>query len=129
MLRRSIKKILIGASLLGLFGVGLVAEAGHNYTSYSTTVGKFNGSGYTGYQTKSVSGQKANVYLKNNGGYNVDVRTTSSGSNGTWSRNLNAGSRRSLTNGHNKGTRVRLQFSNDLTTRVNTQAHGSWRSN
>ncbi|EKU93090.1 Uncharacterised protein [Alloiococcus otitis] len=125
-----ISKVVVGSSLLGAFGLGIVAEAGQTYTNYSTTVGRLNGSGYTSYQTKSVSGQKADVYLANNGGYKVDVRTNSrDGSSGEWSRGLTAGSRRQLTNGHNKGSKVRLHFSNNITTRVNTQAQGNWRSN
>lgn len=123
------KKILIGGFLLTLFGAGIVVEAGHSYRSYSTTVGRLNGSGYTGYQTKIVPGQKAKVYLKNNGGYKVDVRTNSAESNGEWSRNLIAGSEGDLTNGHDTDEKVRLHFSNDITTRVKTQANGRWKSN
>jgi len=116
-------------TVLGLLGFASFAEAGHNYIKYDTTVGKFNGNGYSAEQKKSVAGQKADVSHTSNGGYNVDVRTTSRGSNGKWARNVKAGDSRQLTNGHNKGTRTKLQFSNDLTTRVDTQSRGSWRSN
>lgn len=130
MKRSFISKVILDSSLLGAIGVGTVEQASHTYTSYSTTVGRLNGSGYTSYQTKSVSGQKADVYLANKGGYKVDVRTNSrDGSNGAWSRGLTAGSRRQLTNGHSKGSKVRLHFSNDIMTHVNTQAQGNWRSN
>lgn len=117
----------VGAALL-LTG-GIYTQAGTTFYSYSTTVGAFNGSGYTAYQTKSVAGQKADLEHNGNGGYDVDVRTTSSGSNGTWSRDVQAGDVRQLSNSHNKGTNTRLQFSNDLTTRVSTQSTGIWRSN
>lgn len=124
------KKFLISTvAFLGILGFASFIEAGHDYVYYDTTVGRFNGNGYSDVQTKSVAGQKADVSHLSNGGYNVDIRTTSSGSNGTWARNVKAGDVRQLTNGHNKGTQTRLQFSNDLTTRVDTQSRGYWRSN
>ncbi len=53
--------------------------ASTRYKNYDTTVGKLNGNGYTGYQTKIVSG--ANGTLRSNsvgGKYKVDVQVTGS---------------------------------------------------
>ncbi|MBC6308863.1 hypothetical protein HCJ66_04755 [Listeria sp. FSL L7-1582] len=126
------KKMIAATLVLGFLGVFTVSgfvNAGTTKVNYSTTVGKLNGSGYTGYQAKTTAGTKADLYSLKTGNYNVDVRTTSSGSNGTWSRDVNNATTRQLSNSHNKGTNVRLQFSNDITTTVNVQASGSWRSN
>lgn len=126
MFKNIIKGVVVASVLVGL---GTVAEAGQSFSNFSTTVGRFGGSGYTSYQTKAVTGQRADVYLFNNGGYRVDVRTNSPGSSGTWSRGLSAGSKRKLSNRHSSGSKTRLQFRNRLNTRVNTQARGIWRSN
>lgn len=134
------KKIGIGlmaASFLGFGGMSYVqasedietAPRGLTTASYSTTVGSFGGSGYTGYQKKERAGQKADLYSTKTGNYKIDARTNSAGSNGTWSNDIYNKVTRQLANSHNKGTNTRVQFKNKLTTPVNTQASGSWRSN
>lgn len=124
------KKILTG--VLGvaiLFTSAISTQAGTDLKGYNTTVGPFNGSAYSGEQTKAVAGQKADVNHTSNGGYTIDIRTTSNGSNGTWSRSLAAGDKRQLSNSHNKSTKVKLHLSNNVNTRVSTQAIGKWASN
>ncbi|WP_235045433.1 hypothetical protein [Anoxybacillus ayderensis] len=49
------KLVLMGLSV-GLVAFGGVVQAGTSWSEYNTTVPKFNGSGYTGYQTKESSG-------------------------------------------------------------------------
>ncbi|MBK3913718.1 hypothetical protein [Listeria ivanovii] len=112
-----------------LFASVSYVQAGSTYANYSTTVGKFNGNGYTAYQTKKVAGQKANVKSTKTGGYKLNVRTNSAGSNGTWSADFTNSKNIDLSNGHNKGTKTRLHFSNKITTTRDVQASGSWRSN
>ncbi|MBC2174441.1 hypothetical protein HCB31_15120 [Listeria booriae] len=126
------KKLIAATLVLGFISVFVTStfvNAGTTKADYSTTVGKLNGSGYTGYQSKATAGTKADLYSTKTGNYEVDVRTNSSGSNGTWSRAVKNGTTRQLSNSHNKGTNVRLQFSNNITTLVNVQVSGSWRSN
>lgn len=65
MFKNIIKGVVVASVLVGL---GTVAEAGQSFSNFSTTVGRFGGSGYTSYQTKAVTGQRADVYLFNNGG-------------------------------------------------------------
>lgn len=128
-LRGAVGPLIAGAVLAT--GAGL-AVAGTSYSNFSTTVGKFNGNGYTGNQTKSGSGTVANVTTSSVGGsYVVDARVQrSNGSDsGAWSRNLSDGSSRSLTNGIPSGASTRVQFSNDILTRVDVQVSGRWRSN
>lgn len=48
-----IKKFAIPLAVVVMLAVGTSAWAGTSFQSYSTTVGKFNGNGYTAYQTKS----------------------------------------------------------------------------
>lgn len=36
--------------------------AGSAYLEYNTTVGRLNGNGYTGYQTKEISGANTQLY-------------------------------------------------------------------
>ena len=46
-------------AVVGMLAVGTSAWAGTSFQSYRTTVGKFNGNGYTAYQTKSGAGTAA----------------------------------------------------------------------
>lgn len=127
------RKLVKGIAVTGLAAlmIGTCAFAGTSYESYNTTVGKFNGSGYSDYQTKTTSG--ANGYIKSKkvgGDYVVDVRMNGLG-NGSWVRNLTDGTNKSLP-GHykqTKGSDVRVKFSNDITTPVNVQVSGTWKSN
>lgn len=108
-----------------------INERGYTYRSFSTTVGKVNGNGYTGFQTKEVSGANAQVKKFANGGYKADIRMIDrDGSNGTWTRQKSSGS--FSVDGHKshiKGEGVRLQISNNSTTLKDTQASGEWQSN
>ena len=113
--------------------MGVLSYAGTSYSKYNTTVGRFNGNGYTGFQKKAWSG--ANGVLKSSsvgGGYHVDARMIDTkGHVGKWTRRVN--SKRTYTLGgnskHRKGKSVRVQFSNDLTTPVAVQVTGKWKSN
>lgn len=108
------------------------AMAGTSYSKYNTTVGRFNGNGYTSYQTKATAG--ANGYIKSTnvgGNYVVDVRMTSSSGNGSWVRDLDDQDNRSLPGSSKmkKNCSVRAQFSNDWNTPVAVQVAGTWKSN
>lgn len=101
-------------------------------SSYNTTVGKFNGSGYSDYQVKAVSGANGWIESEKVGGsYTVDVRMNSSAGNGKWFRNLGDGLTGELpgNSAQVSGSNVRLRFSNDITTPVNVQVIGNWKSN
>lgn len=129
-MKKVIKSIAVSAMAVMMFGT--MAYAGTSYSKYNTTVGKFNGSGYSGYQTKSISG--ANGYISSStvgGSYVVDARMNSSSGNGSWLRNVNDGTKAELPGNSNqkKGSSVRVKFSNDITTPVNVQVVGSWKSN
>lgn len=115
---------ILAASLLG----GGAAYAGQTYKSYNTTVGKFNGSGYTGYQTKSITGAAGKLDSGSVGGsYKVDARMEGS-KDGDWATEITDGSFRYLYNQSGAGSGVRVQFSNDWNTRVNVQVSGQWKS-
>lgn len=128
------KNIIRGISAVGITTMlfAATAFAGTSKTGYNTTVGKFNGSGYSDYQKKATSGANGWIYSTRVGGsYTVDVRMNSTAGNGAWLRNLNDGTSASLP-GHSSqtaGSSVRLKFSNDITTPVNVQVEGSWKSN
>lgn len=125
------KKFAVLGLAIGLIAFGGAAQAGTTYSSYSTTVGSYNGSGYTSYQTKATSGAYGNLSSSVVGGsYTVDARMTSpSGGTGSWVQSVGDNDSRSLPNSIAKGSSARVQFSNDLTTPVNVQVSGSWRSN
>lgn len=128
----ALKALVVPACLATL---SFTAMAGNSYTKYDTTVGKFNGNGYSGTQTKETSG--ANGYIISDsvgGGYSVDVRMQKSNgsASGEWYRNLKSGTNTGYEiDGHvdqKSGDSVRLQFSNDLTTHVDVQVTGWWLS-
>lgn len=125
-----IKAVTLGSVAVMMFST--VAWAGTSYSTYSTTVGRFNGSGYTAYQTKSIAG--ANGYIKSTkvgGDYVVDVRMVSPSGNGSWLRDVDDTTSAYVPGKSSQldGCQVRLEFSNDITTPVNTQVEGSWKSN
>lgn len=110
----------------------MAAFAGTKYESYNTTVGKFNGNGYSGYQTKSSSGESGQISSTKVGGdYVVDARMNSRAGNGNWLGNLDDNEVRLLPGNDKlvKGTDVRVQFSNDWNTPVAVQVVGKWKSN
>lgn len=82
-------KIIISILSLGILGISTV-QAGTASSGYNTTVGKLNGKGYTGYQTKSISGANGHLKSKKVGGdYFVDARMiNSNGTAGGWRRNI-----------------------------------------
>lgn len=123
--------------LLGIILVSssFIAFAGTQYEGYNTTVGKFNGSGYSGYQTKAISGNAGWVLSKTVGtaakDYEVDVRMIDVDKNaGDWARNIGDADHSMLdaSTEHKAGESVRLQFSNDLTTPKDIQVVGDWKS-
>lgn len=122
------------ALLFGLiFIFSISAYAGTTSRSYDTTVGKFNGSGYTGYQVKDATGTPGDLNSTFVGGsYKVDGRMVDdSGDTGDWERNIDDWSVVTL-DGDNQqlsGEEIRVQFSNDLSTPVDVQVTGSWKSN
>lgn len=129
-MKKSKTKIAIAGAALGLLLAGGAVQAGTTYSSYSTTVAPFNGSGYTSYQTKSASGTYGNLRSSTVGGsYTVDARMQASSGTGSWVRSVTDSDTRNLPNSVTKGSSARVQFSNDATTPVNVQVSGSWRSN
>lgn len=107
------------------------AHATGTWTSYATTVPRLNGSGYTGTQTKTISGAYGGLRSDAVGGdYVVDARlqNSSGGQSGSWARNIGDSSSANLPNSIPSGTSSRVQFSNDATTTVNGQVEGDWRA-
>lgn len=122
----------IVATSIAVMTLGTAAYAGTSYESYNTTVGKFNGNGYTDYQKKSTAG--IDGYIKSTkvgGSYVVDVRMNSSAGNGSWARGLDDNDERSLPGNSKmkKNDNIRVQFSNDWNTPVAVQVAGTWKSN
>ncbi|MCQ4925156.1 hypothetical protein CIW83_05345 [Tissierella sp. P1] len=117
--------------LIALIIMGSVsAYAGTSWSSFSTTVPRFNGSGYTSYQTKSISSEDAEVDIDYVGGdYEVDIRLVSQNRNSKWERNVVDGMFFYIPNSVQAGERCRLEISNDLSTPVKVQVEGEWRSN
>lgn len=127
-MKMNVKKTVATSSLL-VMAIASTAMAGTSYSKYNTTVGKLNGNGYTGYQTKSTAG--ANGYIKSTnvgGNYVVDARMSSSSGNGSWVRNLDDNENRSLPGSAKmkKGCSVRTHFSTDWDTPVAVQVRGQW---
>lgn len=125
-----IKKFAIPLAVVGMLAVGTSAWAGTSFQSYSTTVGKFNGNGYTAYQTKSGAGTAADLRSKSVGAdYVVDARLQAASGTGGWARDVGDNDTRQLWNSVQKGASARVQFSNDWNTSVDVQVSGTWRSN
>lgn len=127
-----IKAAVVTSAALLLFGSSVYA--GTSMESYSTTVGKFNGSGYTSYQTKTYTIDKGELYSNAVGGnYNVDVRMCSSANKkAKWIRDVDDNTTYEIPTNSKEikaGNNVRLEFSNDLTTPVKVQVEGKWKSN
>ncbi|WJY26568.1 hypothetical protein [Sporosarcina trichiuri] len=124
------KKMVVGfLAFVLLISGGALTKAGTAFTSYNTTVGKFNGSGYTSYQTKAKS--SADGYLNSatvGGNYQVDARMNSSSGTGPWVR-IDDNRSYFLINSVKSGAAARVQFSNDLSTPVSVQVTGTWSSN
>ncbi|WP_035770112.1 hypothetical protein [Arthrobacter castelli] len=123
--------IITGLAATALIFTGAAAaNAGGSLQGYNTTVGKFNGSGYTGFQKKSIPGATGELESSRVGGnYVVDVRMIHKGSNdGAWTRNVTDYTLYYLYNDIPGGNSTRLQFSNDITTPVNVQVVGAWAS-
>ena len=126
----ALRALVVPACLVTL---SLTAMAGNTYTSYDTTVGRFNGSGYSGTQTKETSGANGRIKSTSVGGnYTVDVRMQKSDESacGDWYYSLNDNVDTQYKIGGHKdqmhGDSVRLQFSNDLLTAVTVQVTGTW---
>ena len=125
-----IKKFAIPLAVVGMLAVGTSAWAGTSFQSYSTTVGKFNGNGYTAYQMKSGAGTAADLRSKSVGAdYVVDARLQAASGTGGWARDVGDNDTRQLWNSVQKGASARVQFSNDWNTSVDVQVSGTWRSN
>lgn len=129
------RNYIAGLALVGvLVAVPLVAEAGTRYESYSTTVTKFNGNGYTETQTKVVTDKSGSLSSSSVGGkYKVDAcmalpRHATCVIGASWIR-VDDGTQASLKNWVVQGNTPRVRFSNDLRTPVNVQVSGSWKSN
>lgn len=130
-MKKKIVKTSVIAGMVGML-IGSTAYAGTATTPYGTVVGRFNGYGYSSYQTKAVSGKDGYIYSSKVGGkYKVDVRMTSSKGNGKWLRNVTDGTQKSVKahSKHTKGSDIRLQFSNDAFTPVTVYVEGTWKSN
>lgn len=130
----SLKSKLVGVALAAgilVSGGALAANAGDHWSNYNTTVGKFNGNGYTGTQKKAIAGAAGELRSKSVGGkYVVDARLQRSNGkqSGQWARRVNSGTRASLYNSLPAGARTRVQFSNNISTTVDVQVSGTWRS-
>ncbi|CUA78980.1 hypothetical protein [Anoxybacillus suryakundensis] len=123
------KLVLFGLSV-SLLAFGGAVQAGASWSEYNTTVPKFNGSGYTGYQTKASSGTYGELNSDVVGGsYTVDARMQATSGTGSWVRSITDNDYRNLPNSVPKGLSARVEFSNDLTTPVDVQVSGRWRSN
>lgn len=108
------------------------AMAGTAYTDYNTTVGRFNGNGYSKSQTKAIGG--ANGYILSGvvgANYTVDVRMNCNKGNASWLRDLDDNQSKWLPGYYKQtaGESIKLQFSNDLLTPVAVQVDGRWKSN
>lgn len=125
---RLTKKIgIVGVSAAFVMAGG-AAFAGTSYANYNTTVAPYNGSGYTGYQTKAITGAAGYLDSESVGGsYKVDARMEGA-SDGDWARDITDGSFRYLYNQSSAGASVRVQFSNDWNTPVHVQVTGRWKS-
>ena len=129
-MKKTIKIAAVVIVIAALFGGAVYA--GTSYDRYNTTVGRFNGAGYSQYQTKAVGGANGFISSASVGGsYTVDARMNSSKGNGAWLRSVNDGTKAGLPGNAKQtaGTSVRVQFSNDLLTPVNVQVEGYWKSN
>ena len=130
-MKRKFIKTGVIAGIVGML-VGSTAYAGTAAHPYGVVVGRFNGYGYTDYQTKVFSGKDGYIYSTEVGGkYKVDVRMTSSGGNGAWLRDVTDGTQKALKahSKHTNGSKVRMQFSNDAFTPVTVYVEGYWKSN
>ena len=128
------KKFKVFITILVILAVGSsMAYAGTSYKSYSTTVGKLNGNGYTAYQTKAKTGANGTLVSSSVGGkYTVDARMQDkNGIIGPWTRDVDDNKTYTLKGhaNHIKGYGIRVHFSNDLTTTVDIQVEGKWKSN
>lgn len=124
------RAVAMAVSALAILGAGAsTAHADYGTQGYNTTVGRFNGDGYSGSERKSFTDDSGRIYSGSVGGnYQVDARMISQ--SGTWLGSgwarIDDGTVASLTNWLTAGTWVRVHFSNDLGTRVNVQVTGSW---
>lgn len=125
------KKTLATLGLtVGLLSVVGFAQAGTTATSYSVTVGAYNGAASSTSQTKAISDARGELKSGIVGGnYTVDARMSATSGTGSWVRSVDDYETRGLPNSINKGTAARVQFSNDLTTPVDVKVTGSWISN
>lgn len=126
-MKKKVLTALIAGALVA--GGASAAYAGTGYTSYNTTVGKFNGSGYTGYQTQKTNGASAALESSTVGSnYKVDARVNGP-KNGAWKRGVTDYTLYWLSNDNLSNSRVRVQFSTGITTSANVQVTGTWASN
>lgn len=128
------KKLIKAGTIASIVGIltGSIAYAGTVASSYGTVVGRFNGCGYSDYQTKASTGKDGYIYSTLVGGkYKVDVRMENSSASGEWLRNVTDGTQKAVDahSKHTKGSQMRLKFSNDITTPVTVQVLGTWKSN
>lgn len=121
--------IALAAGAFALTAAAGVANATYSWTGYDTTVGRFNGSGYSGYQSKTDAYEDGQIRSTSVGGsYRVDARlenANGAAAGSVWVR-VDDGTDRALPNLINRGWSTRVHFSNDLSTRVNVQVRGSF---
>lgn len=117
--------------LMALIIMGSVsAYAGTYMEEFSTTVPRFNGSGYTKYQEKVISSMDADVEIDYVGGdYVVDARLDSADRKSSWIRDIDDDMYFYIPNTIQAGKNCRVEFSNDWDTPVKVQVEGEWRSN
>lgn len=130
------KKIWRGASGVAAVGTILalgagVAMAGTSYSSYNTTVGAWNGNGYTGSQTKATAAATGTLKSAVVGGsYTLTAWMQTTGGQDQQQVNyIDDNTTYNLPNNVAKGVTVRVHFRNGLVTPVDVQTSGTWRSN
>lgn len=119
---------LMAAGILATVCLGTTsAVAGTSFREYSTTVGKFNGKGYTSYQTKSYSDKAGDLRSSSVGGnYKVDARMIPEG---VGISGVTDNSEYKLNTNLDSGKSARVELNNGVFTRVDVQVSGTWRSN
>lgn len=126
------KGIVLGLVALLILAMTGAAYAGTTSVSYSTTVGRIGGSGYTSYQTKTTKGASGSLSSTGTGGYVLKARMVDSdGDAGEWTSDFTDSASRTLSSNdyHTAGESVRVQLKNKYVTTVQVQATGSWKSN
>lgn len=125
-------KILIVLCLALALGSSMV-YAGTSFKTYSTTVPKLGGSGYTATQTKTTGRVDGDLKSTNTGGYKIRARMEARNTTilGPWTEGVFNKGEYILRASYNHSAKdtMRVEFENSLITVVSIQSEGKWRSN